>query len=210
MDQQNNSNYPGGDETTPSPDTGGTPPPPAFGDPDPPAYGDPMTPPPPDPLPPSPPPGLPPSPSSVPNPPNLGPANPTDATGSTGSLTNPGKEARNWAVLSHLSALAVGLLGSAVGLPIFSFIGPLTIYLMKKDESPFVADQAKEALNFNISIGIIMFVLIVLSLTIILMIITIPLMILIGLAAIILSIIGAVKASNGEAYRYPFTIRLIN
>lgn len=113
-------------------------------------------------------------------------------------------------MFSHLSAVVVGIIGATVGLPILGFLGPLVIYLMKKDESPFIADQAREALNFNISVTIVMFVLLILSFTVILLILTIPGMIVVGLGALILCVVAAIKASNGEVYRYPFTLRLIN
>lgn len=125
-------------------------------------------------------------------------------------LVRPSKDSRNWAMFSHLSALVVGLIASASGFPALSFLGPLVIYLIKKDESAFVADQAREALNFNITVNIIMLVLFLLTFTIILAIITIPLMIIIGLAALILTVVAGIKASNGERYRYPMTLRLIN
>src|SRR3954464_13024820 len=56
---------------------------------------------------------------------------------------------RNWGMLAHLSSLiAIWLVGLA-------FLGPLLIWLLKKDQSPFVADQAKEALNFQIAVFIV-------------------------------------------------------
>lgn len=128
---------------------------------------------------------------------------------SPGDLMNPTKDERNWAMFAHLSGMVVALVASAIGLPMLGFLGPLIIYLVKRDESPFVADQAKEALNFYISVSIIAMVLFVLSLTVILIILTLPLMIVLGIAALVLSIIAAIRASNGELYRYPFTLRLI-
>jgi len=86
-----------------------------------------------------------------------------------------------------------------------SFIGPLVIWLMKKDDSPFVADHAREVLNFQITLliyGAICAVLVFLFIGILLL----PLL---GLFAMIVTIIGAVKASSGEMYRYPLTLRLI-
>ncbi|MEG2942649.1 MAG: DUF4870 domain-containing protein, partial [Thermomonas sp.] len=87
------------------------------------------------------------------------------------------------------------------------FIGPLIIWMINKDDSSksFVTDQAKEALNFQITIAIAMFVCIILSFVLIGMILA-PI---VGLLSLVFSIIAAVKANNGEAYRYPFTLRLI-
>lgn len=122
----------------------------------------------------------------------------------------PSKEERTWAMFAHLSALLAGLIASTVGMPFLSFLAPLVIYLMKKDESAFIADQAREALNFNICVSIIMFALALFSLLIITMIITIPLMIILGLVALVLTVIAAIKANDGIAYRYPFNFRLVN
>jgi uncharacterized Tic20 family protein len=113
-------------------------------------------------------------------------------------------------MFAHLSALLGGLLTSAVGGWGF-FIGPLVIWLVKKDSMPFVADQAKEALNFNITISAIFLLLLVLSLMTLGLgfLVTVPIMLVVGLAALVLVIMAAVKANEGVAYRYPFAIRLI-
>jgi uncharacterized protein len=117
---------------------------------------------------------------------------------------------RQWAMFAHLSALAGGLLTSAIGGWGF-FIGPLVIWLMKKDTMPFVADQAKESLNFNITVSAIFLILLILSLVTlgIGFLITLPIMLIIGIAALVLIIIAAMKANQGIAYRYPFTVRLV-
>ena len=87
------------------------------------------------------------------------------------------------------------------------FIGPLIIWLINKDDSSkaFVTDQAKEALNFQITITIAMLVCIVLMIVIIGGLLA-PL---VGLLNLVFCIIAGVKANNGEYYRYPFTLRLI-
>jgi uncharacterized Tic20 family protein len=119
-------------------------------------------------------------------------------------------EERQWAMFAHLSALAGGLLTSAVGGWGF-FLGPLVIWLMKKDTMPFVADQAKEALNFNITVSAVFIVLMLLGfLTLGIGFLLIgPLMLLIGIAALVFIVIAAVKANSGIAYRYPMTVRLV-
>jgi uncharacterized protein len=119
-------------------------------------------------------------------------------------------EERQWAMFAHLSALAGGLLTSAVGGWGF-FLGPLVIWLMKKETMPFVADQAKEALNFNITVSVVFLVLMVLGfLTLGIGFLLIgPLMLLIGIAALVFIVIAAVKANSGIAYRYPLTVRLV-
>ncbi|KRG53198.1 DUF4870 domain-containing protein [Stenotrophomonas maltophilia] len=99
-------------------------------------------------------------------------------------------------------ALAAHLLG------IFTwFIGALIIWLINKDDASkaFVTDQAKEALNFQITVTIAMVISIILMIVIIGGILA-PI---VGVINLVFCIIAAVKANNGEAYRYPFTLRLI-
>jgi uncharacterized Tic20 family protein len=119
-------------------------------------------------------------------------------------------EERQWAMFSHLSALLGGLLTSAVGGWGF-FIGPLVIWLLKKDTMPFVADQAKEALNFNITVSAVFLVLMILGfLTLGIGFLLIgPLMMVIGVLALVFIVIAAIKANEGIAYRYPMTVRLV-
>ena len=131
------------------------------------------------------------------------------AAAGAGSSGIPAEE-RQWAMFAHLSALLGGLLTSAVGGWGF-FLGPLVIWLMKKDTMPFVADQAKEALNFNITVSAIFVVLTILGfLTLGIGFLLIgPLMLLIGIAALVFIVIAAIKANDGVAYRYPMTVRLV-
>jgi len=120
-------------------------------------------------------------------------------------------EERQWAMFAHLSALAGGIVTAGWAGSIGCFIGPLVIWLMKKDTMPFVADQAREALNFNITVAIIFFALFVLTLVTlgIGVVLTLPIMILVGLAWLVFTIIAAIKANQGERYRYPLTLRLV-
>ena len=99
-------------------------------------------------------------------------------------------------------ALAAHLLGIFTG-----FIGALIIWLINKDDASkaFVTDQAKEALNFQITVAIAMVISIILMIVIIGGILA-PI---VGVINLVFCIIAAVKANNGEAYRYPFTLRLI-
>lgn len=118
---------------------------------------------------------------------------------------------RQWAMFAHLSALLGGLLTTAWGGSIGCFIGPLVIWLLKKDAMPFVGDQAKEALNFNITVAIIFLVLFLMTLFTlgIGIIITGPLFVVVGLSWLVFTIIAAIRANDGIAYRYPLTLRLI-
>ena len=86
-----------------------------------------------------------------------------------------------------------------------SFLAPLIIYLIKKDQSEFVADHAKESLNFQITLFLAVMVCIPLSIILI----GIPALILIGLLSLVLRIVATIKASEGKIYRYPFCLRLI-
>jgi uncharacterized protein len=130
----------------------------------------------------------------------------TDATNSGISA-----EEKQWAMFAHLSALAGGILTSGWAGSIGCFIGPLIIWMMKKDTMPFVDDQAKEALNFNISVALVFLALFLLSVMTlgIGLIIAIPAWIVIGIAWLVFTIIAAIKAHEGVAYRYPLTLRLI-
>ena len=128
-----------------------------------------------------------------------------------GSATGLSADERQWAMFAHLSALAGGIITAGWAGSIGCFLGPLVIWLMKKETMPFVDDQAKEALNFNITVAIAFFILFVLTLGTlgIGIIITGPLMILIGLAWLVFTVIAAIKSNEGVAYRYPFAIRLV-
>jgi uncharacterized Tic20 family protein len=108
----------------------------------------------------------------------------------------PTEDERMWALIAHLSGLIAGM----VALP---FLGPLIVWLIKKDQSPFVGDQAKEALNFQIALLIAVLICIATCIGAILA----PF---VGIAGLVYSIIGALEANKGVYYRYPYTIRLIN
>jgi uncharacterized Tic20 family protein len=106
----------------------------------------------------------------------------------------PSGNAKIWSVLSHLS----GFLG--VG-----FILPLVIYLAMRKESAYVAQNAREALNFHISVLIYA----ICCIPLVFIIVGIPMLLALGGASLVLAIIAAVKASDGECYHYPLTLRLV-
>ena len=116
-----------------------------------------------------------------------------------GSIPTP--EERQWALLAHLA----GLIATAMGG--LSFLGPLIVWLIKKDQSPFVADQAKEALNFQITVTIIFVVCAGIALATCVGAILLPIVV---IGALVFAIIAAMEANKGVYYRYPYTIRLIN
>lgn len=127
------------------------------------------------------------------------------------SAATPSNEEKKWALFAHLSTIIGGLLTSGWGASIGFFIGPLVIWLIKKDSSPFVNDQAKEALNFGITVSIIcilLWMVTILSLGLGAL-LTIPLLMIVGITALVLVIIAAVKANEGVAYRYPVSFRLV-
>lgn len=109
-------------------------------------------------------------------------------------------DAARTASLLHLSAL-LGLLGNGIGF----ILAPLVVWIVKRDDDPFIDDQGKEAVNFQITMtlaaivsGVLMVVLIGFLL--------LPIVI---IAMIVLPIIAAMRTRDGEMYRYPFTIRFI-
>ena len=114
-------------------------------------------------------------------------------------------------MFAHLSALLGGLLTSGWAGNIGFFIGPLIIWLMKRETMPFVNDQGKEALNFAITVSIACFVLLLLTILSLGIgaLLTIPLLMAIGIAALVFIIMAAIKANEGVAYRYPLAMRLV-
>ena len=81
-------------------------------------------------------------------------------------------------------------------------LAPLIIYLVKKDESAFIAYHAKESLNFQITMILVVIILVV-------TIIGILLLWLVGLISVVLVVIAAIRASEGKLYKYPLSLRLI-
>jgi uncharacterized Tic20 family protein len=112
-------------------------------------------------------------------------------------LFTPTSDDRVLAMLSHLLSIIGGL----------GFFPPLIIWLIKKDDpqASFVTENAKESLNFQITVLILALVCVVL----IFVFIGFPLMVLLGVANLVLVIIATVRANEGKIYRYPFNFRLI-
>jgi uncharacterized Tic20 family protein len=114
-------------------------------------------------------------------------------------------DSRGWALAAHLSAA----LALFVALPP---VGPLVVYLIKKDD-PFVRRHAAEALNFNISF--LLYAIVIGSLTFVLLFVLwglflIPLLLAIAFVWIVCICIAAIRAGQGRGYRYPLTIRFLN
>ena len=108
-------------------------------------------------------------------------------------VITPTSDEKTLAILAHILTI------------ISSFIAPLIIYLIKKDDSLFVAEHAKESLNFQIT----MFILYIISVVLMLLLIGFLLIWLLSIANIILVIIATIKASENKMYRYPINFRLI-
>lgn len=85
------------------------------------------------------------------------------------------------------------------------FVGPLIVYLVKRNESEFVADHARDSLNFQITVIIAMFV----SIPLVYACIGIPMVMAIGICDLVFCILGAVAANNGDAYSYPISIPFV-
>lgn len=106
----------------------------------------------------------------------------------------PSNDDKNIATITHLAGT------------IFFFIPSLIVWLLKKDDSVFIADQAKEALNFQITVTLAMFI----SNILVVILIGLAFIPVVWLANIVFCIIAAISTSKGETYRYPVCLRLIN
>ena len=109
------------------------------------------------------------------------------------------RDARKWAMACHIVAL-VGLLGNGIGF----LLGPLIVWLIKKEDDPFIDEQGREAVNFQLTMLLAMIV----SALLCLVLIGFVLVVIVGLMMIIFPIIGAIKANDGEHYRYPLSFRI--
>ena len=110
------------------------------------------------------------------------------------------QDAKTFGMLCHLLAFA------GFVIPLGNIIGPLVIWLIKKDQFPFVDDQGKESLNFQISVLIYAFI----SGILVFVVIGIFLLIALGIFVIVMVIIATIRANEGQYYRYPLTIRIIS
>lgn len=136
----------------------------------------------------------------------------------------PAETERHWAAMAHLSAILLALLTSWMA-GVAGVVAALAVWLLKKDDSPFIAEHAREALNFNLSmllyacgagalaVALVGATLFTLGIGLVL---TLPAGILLVLAFaaiavtwLVCSVIATIKAWNGETYRYPLSIRLV-
>lgn len=115
-------------------------------------------------------------------------------------LPVPPSDERTWALVAHLSGL-LGFVTAGFG----SLLGPLIVWLIKREEMPFVADQGREALNFQITV----FLAGLICAALMFLLIGFPMLFALILFDLVFVILAAVKASEGVAYRYPICLRLI-
>ena len=115
------------------------------------------------------------------------------------SENSPDKDARNWAMFCHLSAL------SGYFIPLGNLLGPLIIWAIKKDEFAFVDQQGKEAINFQLSMTIAYLV----SCVLIILVIGIFLLGILAVYALVMIIIASIKTNDGIDFRYPYVIRFV-
>ncbi len=108
---------------------------------------------------------------------------------------------KQWAMLCHLAALS-----GFIGVPYGNVIGPLIVWLWKRNDSPYIDRHGKESLNFHLAMAIYLTISVILCFFIVGWFV-LPVVYLMGL---ICTIIGAIKASNGEHYLYPFSIQFIS
>jgi len=108
-------------------------------------------------------------------------------------------EERKWAMFAHIGTF------SSMFVPLGNIIAPIVIWQIKKNESAFVVEQAKESLNFQISLMIYALI----SFLLVFIIIGFFMLFALILFSLIIVIVAGVKANDGEHYRYPMTIRLV-
>ena len=111
--------------------------------------------------------------------------------------TNP--DARTWGMFCHLAALSVFFV------PMGTILGPLVVWLIKKDQHPFVNQEGKESLNWQITMAIGMLI----CIPLVFLFIGLLLLPALGILNLILIILASVKASNGLPYRYPWSIKFL-
>ena len=120
-------------------------------------------------------------------------------------------EERNWAMAAHLCGLLWLAGGTGLiflpfgGLVLFTILGPLIIWRTKGQSMPFVAEQAKESLNFQITV----FLWGLLFLLLAIVLIGFVFLWLLGIANVVLVIIAAIQVGDGKPYRYPLCLRLV-
>jgi uncharacterized Tic20 family protein len=114
--------------------------------------------------------------------------------------STPTQDERTWGMIAHLSAFAVFVFPFGGNI-----IAPLIVWLARRDTSAFVEAEAREALNFNISVFLAWIVCGLLTF----LLVGIPLGVILFLCWLVMTIIAAIKAAEGLGYRYPVSLRLV-
>jgi uncharacterized Tic20 family protein len=114
------------------------------------------------------------------------------------------KDARMWGMICHLAGLA-GLVVPVIG----CIVGPLIVWQIKKEEFPFVDKQGKEAVNFQISMSLYLLITALVWIPLSFVCIGVLIPVAISILDLVFLLIAAIKANNGEHYRYPLAIRFI-
>jgi len=128
------------------------------------------------------------------------------------------QDERGWAMSCHIAVLAAAIL------PFGHILGPLVVWLVKKDQYPLVNDQGKESVNFQITMTIFAVILLIVFVVSLLsfiagdyeaefpvsLLLSIAAMLLLGIINLVLIVIAAVRSYRGEKYRYPLSIRFIS
>ncbi|MDQ9092208.1 DUF4870 domain-containing protein [Pseudoalteromonas haloplanktis] len=109
------------------------------------------------------------------------------------------KDERMWAMLCHLSALA----GFVV--PLGAILGPLVVWLIKKEEMPLVAEHGRKSLNFQIT----MLIAYILCFILMFAVIGVILLPIVAIFSFIMVVISAIKTNDGKPFSYPFSLNLI-
>ncbi|MCQ4348587.1 DUF4870 domain-containing protein [Pseudomonas stutzeri] len=110
----------------------------------------------------------------------------------------PDAEARKWAMFCHYAAFA-WVLAPMIG----NVIGPLVVWQLKRESDPYVDSQGREALNFQITVSLALLACAALAW------IAFPLATLVSVGALVLTVIGGIRANEGRPWRYPFCIRFL-
>lgn len=145
-------------------------------------------------------------------------------TETTIQTLSPSQNDRYWAASAHFLALALALMTAWIA-GVAGIVGAGSVYLLKRDDSPFIAEHAREAINFNLSmllysVAALVLAIVLVGATVLTLgigiIVTAPAGLLLVLVAaaiavmwLVCSVIAGIKAWNGEHYRYPLTMRLI-
>ena len=112
----------------------------------------------------------------------------------------PTPDQRTWAMLCHLAALA-----ALVGIPFGNVVGPLVVWLIKRNEMPIVDSEGRKSLNFQITMAIAGFV----AFMTVFVFIGFLLLPAVAIFDLVFVIIASVKASKGEPTKYPFAIQFL-